>query len=339
MKIAIYGIGAFGFAITKHLSENLKRNPNYSLFAYDRNPKLMKKLRRSRKHLYHHPKVKVNKKVNFVSSPQELIDQADVLILAVTSSSIPEVMKQCQKFINKDIVIVNLAKALYYKTGQRFSQVVEQILEKSSFKHSYAALGGGTIAADLFQQEPLGIDIASKDKKTLRILSRIFTSDNLNVYTTTDLPGVEYAGAFKNVISILAGIICGMGFSYGSETHFITRAAHEIALFLQKKAKVSPLTFSIQSQCWGNDLWLSCTGNTRNRQYGMLIGKGNSPQQALKIMGKKHKTVEGINTIRILKKLLPNKRQYPIMQGIYEIVIQGRKPKPIIQELMSSNRM
>lgn len=337
MKIAIYGIGAFGFAITKHLSENLKGNSQYSLFAYDRDPKLMRKLQQERKHLFHHSKVKINKKVIFVNTPGELLDEADILILAVTSKAIPEVVKQCQKYLAKDIIIVNLAKALYYKTGQRFSQVIAGILKGKSY--SFAVMGGGTIASDLFHHEPLGIDIASKDKKTLNILRKIFTSDNLNVYTTSDIVGVEYAGAFKNVISILAGIICGLGFSYGSETHFITRAAHEVAGFLKKKAKVAPQTFSIQSQCWGNDLWLSCTGNTRNRQYGLLIGKGNSPSQAIKIMGKRHKTVEGVNTIKILKQLLSNNNQYPIMQGVYEIVIRGKKPKPVIQKLMSSNRM
>jgi len=51
----------------------------------------------------------------------------------------------------------------------------------------------------------------------------------------------------------------------------------------------------METQCWGNDLWMSCTGNTRNREFGVLIGKGLSAEGALKGMKEQNKTFPSSN--------------------------------------------
>jgi len=107
---------------------------------------------------------------------------------------------------------------------------------------------------------------------------------------------------------------------------------------LHKKIQINSYVFSIHSQCWGNDLWMSCTGNTRNREFGTLIGKGYSPVKALNHMKRTHKTVEGLNTIEALTKFkLSN--QFPILQAIYDIVINNKNPKKAIWKLMKSNKI
>src|SRR5690606_30568015 len=146
--------------------------------------------------------------------------------------------------------------------------------------NTYAMLAGGTIATDLFHQEPLGADIACENEGALAKLAKVFESRNLFVYPTTDLTGVEYASAFKNVISVMAGITSGMGFSYGAETHIISRCAYEVERVVTGELGGSEETFRMNSQCWGNDLWMSCTGNTRNREFGILLGRGFSIDEA-----------------------------------------------------------
>jgi len=338
MKISIYGIGNFGFAILKHLSTNLALDNKYRLFAYDRNKKLINNLQRKRKHLYHHKNIGIKKNVVFTHNSRDIFQNTDVIILAVTSNAIIEVLNKNKQYINQQSIILNTAKALEYRSGKCFSEIITKITEIKNHKCSYAVLSGGTIASDLLHHEPLGVDVASKDKKALRLLKKIFTSENLNVYTTNDVKGVEYAGAFKNIISILAGIVHGLGFSYGSETHFITRASYEITQLIKKKIPINHYTFSMYSQCWGNDLWMSCTGQTRNREFGILIGRGYSPNKSLKIMKKKHKSVEGIQTIRALNKFkLTNK--FPVLIAIQKIVLNNRNPKRIIWQLMQSNKI
>jgi len=315
-KISIYGLGNFGYAILKHLDS--KDNKDFSLHGYDRNKKLMNHLRRNHKHLYFHKSIKVSKLIRFDKSVKELMENCDMLILAINSDSTREVLRKIKNHINKKLVIVNTAKALDYQTGKRISQVIRKELNRIDY--DYALLAGGTIAKDLFSHEPLGIDVACENKQILQKLVQIFQASNLTVYPTTDLIGVEYASAFKNIISILAGIIKGMNFSYGSETHIISRSAHEIEKIVLKNLGGKSKTFGIQSQCWGNDLWMSSTGNTRNREFGILLGQGMAVDEAIRKMKKEEKTIEGLKTIQALGNIRAL-RNYPLTNFLYEFIV------------------
>jgi len=315
-KISVYGIGNFGYAILKHFDS--KDSKSFSLHGYDRNIELMKYLKKNRKHLNLHKSIKISKVVRFEDNVKNLIENCDILILAINSEATRVVLNKIKKYISKKIIIVNTVKALDFKTSKRISQVVAEELDR--VEYDYALLAGGTIAKDLFSHEPLGVDVACENKDVLPKLVKLFQASNLTVYPTTDLVGVEYASAFKNIISILAGIIKGMGFSYGSETHVISRAAYEIEKIVTKDLGGKKKTFRIKSQCWGNDLWMSCTGNTRNREFGILLGKGVSMDNAISKMKKDGKTIEGLKTLIALGKI-KSVRDYPLINFLYEFTI------------------
>jgi glycerol-3-phosphate dehydrogenase (NAD(P)+) len=338
-KIAVYGIGTFGFAIVKHLNEGADAG-RFSLHTYDIDKTIRDSLRLRKKHPIHHKNIKVSDSVIIDNSPKELLTKADIIILAVASNAIRKVLEEIKRYCDKKIIILNTAKALDAETGERFSVIINDALK--SFKHpvSVAVLAGGTIARDLFFKEPLGVDIAGKDKKTLEILKKIFVSDNLNVYTTTDIAGVEYASAFKNVVSISAGIMKGLNFSYGSETHIISRLSGEIKKLVVSKLGGKAASFSTESQCWGNDMLMSATGGTRNREFGILLGKGFGFKKALARMKKQNKTVEGINTVKVIKKIMNNNNFHsPLLFLMSEIVLKNKNPKEGILALMASNKI
>ena len=314
--VAIYGIGNFGYAFLKHL-EN-KRSQYFTIRAYDRNQELIQKLQTARSHLYFHKSVRIGKSVNFVKSPEQLLANADVLILAVASNATREVLTDIRPILEQKTVLLNTAKALDYETGERLSEIAAGIASPNI----YAAVAGGTIAKDLFKHEPLGVDVACKDNSTLNSLVSIVESNNLTVRPTQDLAGVEYASSFKNVVSIFAGIVKGLGFSYGAETHLISHLAQSIGDFFINNYGVDKQTFGIGSQCWGNDLWMSCTGPTRNREFGILLGKGTTPHNAIDAMSTARKTVEGINTVRILKKI-PGIIEIPELNLLYRLIVSG----------------
>lgn len=307
-NVKILGLGSFGYALLKHFDEKVEKD--YVLTGYARDKKLVDFLKKHKKHLYLFPTISLSKEAQFEKDLKKFIKDTDILILSISSSAISEVLKKIKGYFTKPFILVNTAKSLEYHTGERFSVVVKKILKGTSYK--YAVFSGGTVASDLFKKEPLGADIASEDKQTASQLAKLFNSSNLSVYPTTDLAGVEYAGAFKNVIAILAGIVKGLGFSYGSETFIISQAAHEVENLVVSNLGGKKETFSLESQSWGNDLWMSCTSNTRNREFGILLGKSYSIDEALKFMHKQRKLVEGVHTIKVLHKLAEVSK-YPLL--------------------------
>ena len=315
--IALYGIGAFGYAILKHLDN--KHDDTFDLIAYDIVDEVMDKLRADRTHPHHHTDTSITDMPRFADSPEELLKDADIVIVAVASSATRLVMQTIKQYAKPGVILVNTAKALDKDSGKRLSEITVEELD--GFDYVYAQFAGGTVADDLFRHEPLGIDIASQAEAVLQPLADIFTSSNLQVYTTTDLTGVEYASSLKNVISILAGIVKGLGFSYGSETHIISKTAQAIGDVCVEQLGARADTFSMGRQCWGNDMWMSCTGETRNRQLGILLGEGVSTQEAIETMHKGNKLVEGVNTLKIIDQL-PGLKDIETVKLLHDLLIE-----------------
>lgn len=335
MKIGILGSGRFGFVIARHLGRKYIEDSNMSILVYDRNAELIKHLNKYRTHLYHFTDKKIPKSVSFTNNEIEAVENSNIVILAVTSQSVRGMIRNVKPHLRDNVVILNTAKALEMKTAKTFSEVIKEELDKISIEYEVAKLSGGTFAEDLLNGNPVGADIACDNPKTLKNLLDIFRGDNLCVYGNTDLIGVEYSGAFKNVIAILAGIINGLGLPYGSETHMISRAAKDaklIAVAFGSKMH----TFSMESQCWGNDLWMSCTGKSRNREFGVLIGNGLSPKVALKKMEKEHKLVEGYYTVGAIPNLCLNSGiNAPIFNEIYKMVYKNKNPDESMKDIMN----
>lgn len=338
-KIGVYGVGHFGFAMLRHLQQ--KSPQRLSIIAYDRDAELRDFLREHRRHAYHESSTPLKHEVTIADSVPELLADLDALILAVTSNSTREIAANIASASwARPLTLINTAKALDYKTGGRLSDLIKEAFEAEGKRYTYAALAGGTIASDLLSHEPLGMTIACEDETALPSLKRLLSSSNLWVEPTTDLIGVEYAGAFKNVVSICAGMVRGLGHSYGSVTHLISRLAREIEEFCVIRLGARRETFSTGSQCWGSDLWMSCTGETRNQALGQLLGQGMSLDQANEAMASQHKTVEGVQTLRAIQWLVKrHESELPLMTIAKEIVLDGAPASRLIEALMSEQEL
>lgn len=316
MKIAIYGLGQFGYALLKHLDSALAQD--YEICGYDSAIKVTESLASSREHPFLFKGHKISKKITILYTPETLLKNADVVIVAVPSHLTRAILPNFTKYAKDRLIVMNTAKALDFETGKRLSVLFNESIKNINLR--YASFAGGTIARDLFNNELLGAVIASSEKETAKTLKNILQSDKLRLQTSDDLAGVEYASAFKNTISILTGIIHGKGFSYGSETFIISKAAAEIEHLILQELGGKNETFSVGSTCWGNDMFMSATGNTRNREFGILIGKGMKPQQALELMESEMKTVEGIKTLEAINKIT-NISKYPLLNYLYSVII------------------
>ena len=333
-NVAIYGVGHFGYAVLLHLQEKL--SGEFRLRAFDRNDEVRAHLRSERRHPYHDAGAPLDARVQIVDSPDALMDGVDGLILAVTSDSTREVLGQIES-VGWDgrLMVVNTAKAIDFQTGRRLSEITAEALAGRAMR--YVALSGGTIASELILQHPLGMTVASEDEDALVTIKALFSSPNLWVETSTDLAGVEYAGAFKNVIAICAGIVRGMERSHGAVTHLISRLALEVEGFCVRRLGARRETFSIGSQCWGSDLWMSCMGPTRNSAFGELLGKGQTLDEALAVLASAHKSVEGLQTLRAITPLM---QRYPgelrLIEATRRVVLEGEPSRLLLEALMQS---
>lgn len=329
-KIGIIGLGNYGYGLLYFLDQNIDKN-KYEIFGYEKNQEVLENFIANHSHPFIQTDFKLSDDVNFFTST-EGFRELDVLIIAIPSEFTESLFQEIREHLKPGAIILNTAKALDITTGGLLSDTVSKRL--SGIDYKYAVISGGTIASDLFIDQPLGVDIASEQDDTLDLLCDIFDSEHLYVNRTYDVVGVQLAGAYKNIVSLLAGIMKGMGFSYGSETRLISLLSSEVAEKCIELYGCDPRTFSMKSQSWGNDLWMSCTGNTRNRKIGIAIGESESAEAALSHLSGQDLTVEGLRTLESFTNR-PKFLEINDIKALYDYLITKTiSREELIQELV-----
>jgi glycerol-3-phosphate dehydrogenase (NAD(P)+) len=314
-KIGVLGLGHFGTAILSYLDQH--NDNRFQLMGFDHKQNLCHFLTYYHNHPHCLKNYQFDKNIVFTASYQKLISYNDVVILAVSSNALEIILEEIKPYLKKKIIFVSLIKALNYKTALTPSQIITQKLKGYDFE--IAVLVGGSLAHDLVENKILGMNLACQNKETTQKLHNIFHSKNLKIYPSQDMLGLEYASCFKNIISVFAGILKGMNFPYGSITYLISQMAGEIKDICLTQLNCQPETFDISSQCFGNDMWMSATTNSRNSQFGCLIGQGMTPKQALKEMTKEKKIVESLGTLKTMEEIT-NLKNYPFTYFLNNLI-------------------
>lgn len=326
--ITIVGAGAFGFAMAKLLDDH-QHLLNVTLYDIDENT--ITHIVDHKKHPHFHTHQSLSQRVIATSQAKEALLSAEVLILALPTNVVRPFIKAHQSFLHPKSIIVNLSKGLEKGTNLRISQVLEQ----EGIINTYSCLSGGMIASEVIDKNPLCADLACKDMHVAEQLKTLFNVQSMRLSLTDDVEGVEYAGAFKNVVAIGAGIFDGLGLKESSKSAFILEASKEIESLIDA-IKQGEGTFKTHSFSWLGDLLTTCFGDSRNKEFGMLIGQGNSVQQALQTMEQQKRLVEGYKTAHTLNQIMKeNQLNLPLLSSIYAILYENEAPTHIIDCFMN----
>jgi glycerol-3-phosphate dehydrogenase (NAD(P)+) len=193
-----------------------------------------------------------------------------------------------------------------------------------------ALLSGPSFAREMVMGLPTVVTIASRSEQTALRCQQVFQSPTFRTYTSTDVVGVQIAGALKNVIAIAAGIADGLGLGHNARAGIITRGLAEITRVTVAMGG-NPLTLSGLAGI--GDLVLTCTGElSRNRRVGIALGKGQKLEEILKEM---KQVAEGVKTARAAKDLARKTGvELPICEQVYQIMYEGKNPKAAVLDLM-----
>ena len=156
----------------------------------------------------------------------------------------------------------------------------------------------------------------------------------MRVYTHSDVLGVELSGAFKNIIALATGISSGLGFGDNTRAALITRG---IAVIKRLGLKMGCNDQTFAGLAGIGDLIVTATSeHSRNNRCGKLIGKGVSPDAAVREVGM---VVEGINALPAAVSLAKKYDvEMPITATAYDIVFNGINPKDAVLRLMTRDK-
>lgn len=320
IKVAVLGYGSWGTALAIHLSKI-----GHKVNVWGHNKDKIRLYNETKQNFEYLPEIIIPDNVLFTENLEEAISDSDFIVMAVPTHIVREVSQKISGFISNQI-IVNVAKGIENDTLLTMSGVIKEILPNIQV----VALYGPTHAEEVAKEIPSAIVAACTDEDVAKKVQDLFMSENFRVYTNTDIIGVEIGGSIKNVIALCAGISDGLGFGDNTKAALMTRGLSEISR-LGSSMGANPLTFAGLTGV--GDLIVTCTSmHSRNRRFGILIGKGKSIDESQKEV---HMVVEGIKTTMSAYNLAKKHNiSMPITEQAYEVLFNNKNAKLAVSQLM-----
>ncbi|RZS43431.1 glycerol-3-phosphate dehydrogenase (NAD(P)+) [Herbihabitans rhizosphaerae] len=246
----------------------------------------------------------------------ESVESADVLVLGVPSQHARGVLERVAEHVRPWVPVVSLVKGLEQGTRKRMTEIVADVLPG----HPAGVLAGPNIAKEVVQGFAAAATIAMPEQRAAEMLQDLFRTKRFRVYTTTDVIGVEMAGALKNVYAIAVGIGDGLEAGDNTRAMVITRALRELSR-LGVALGGDAATFAGLTGM--GDLIATCTSPlSRNRSVGVQLGRGKSLEQ---IVAEMNQVAEGVKTAATVMKLgAENGVDLPIAREVDAVLNHGQ---------------
>ena len=141
-------------------------------------------------------------------------------------------------------------------------------------------------------------------------------SENMRIYISDDVKGVELGGALKNIIAFCSGVAAGIGLGDNTFAALITRGLGEIARLGIDLGGKKETFYGLSGL---GDLIVTCLSeHSRNRKAGMLIGQGKTLEEAKEEVGM---VIESIDNIEVAYELCKIHNVYmPIVESVYIVI-------------------
>jgi glycerol-3-phosphate dehydrogenase (NAD(P)+) len=324
MRIGIIGAGSFGTA----LGFNLGKRDN-QVVIWDRKEEIVNEINSSRTNVRYTPDCLLEGDIRATTDLHEATSGKDFVLLAVPSHVIREMCERVREFLDKDTIVISIAKGLDPQTHGRLSVTMEEILE-----NPVVILSGPSHAEEVAKSMPTTLVASSGNMAAAEKVQDLFFSDTIRVYTNDDLIGVEIGGAVKNIIALAAGILDGVGYGDNAKAALMTRGMTEIIRVGEAVGANRETFYGLTGM---GDLIVTCTSmHSRNRRAGILIGQGFTMDEAAEKVGM---VVEGIKATKAfyeLKEIMGI--DMPITDQIYKVLFLGKDLKEAIKTLMLRDR-
>ncbi len=318
MRITLLGAGAWGTALAKILQEN-----GNTVTLWDRDAELLAQLQRGANEKYL-PGVKLPDDWKTEADFKKAVGGAECVLLAVPSVAFREITARLKGHPG---IFVSVTKGIEFETGITMSR----ILREQAPADRVAALSGPSFAREVALGIPTTVVCASESDGTARTVQGLFHRPEFRIYRSTDIVGVEYGGALKNVIAIAAGVSDGLGYGDNTKAGLVSRALAELKrLGLACGAQAE--TFSGLSGL--GDLMLTCfSKQSRNRDLGERLGRGET---IAAIVASHPKLAEGYPTARSAHRLAQKKKvATPIIDEVNAMLYENKDPRQAVRDLIS----
>lgn len=324
-KVCVFGGGSFGTAMGTLLARK-KSQLKVVLLLRDENT--CTNINYSHRNSKYLPDYDLPDNVHATTDPTAALQDADFVIHAIPVQSSTTFLAAIKDIIPEDLPILAVSKGLEVGTGKMMSEVIPDALGRDQ---PVVFLSGPSFAVEMMQKRPTTVVAASKDPQLARTAQLLFACPYLRVNTSSDVIGVEVAGALKNVLAIAAGVVEGLDLGNNALAALTAQGCSEIRWLSRKMGAKSA---TLQGAAGVGDIMLTCFVNlSRNRTVGVRLGKGESIEE---ILASSTQVAEGVATAGVVVHLASRyKVALPVLTAVARIIAGQLSPREAVYGIMN----
>jgi len=325
MKFCVVGAGAWGTAFAVHLAR-----VGQTVALVPRRASHATALCAARENSDYLPGIPLPTCIGVTADLSVALTGADVVLMACPAQALRDTGVRLQAALGATPsvrLVASLAKGLERESHARPSEVLAAVLPGMTV----GSLTGPTNAREVARGLPAAMVLAAQrpDPVVAEVQAAI-SGASLRLYTSEDLPGVEFGGCLKNIYAIAAGCCDGLHLGDNTKAAMLTRALAEmvrVGIALGARAE----TFYGLSGF--GDLVATCHGAwSRNREFGEKLGEG---VPVAELIEHRRTVVEGYRTTESFHELCRSRGiDAPIMAEIYQVLFAGKAPAEALPALM-----
>ncbi len=315
--VGVIGAGSFGLAIANILAKNS------DVILYARNPKVTAIISEKRKL---HGQT-INEKIAPTNDLKYVAENCDVIFPIVPSQNFPALIDDLSPFLKPYHILIHGTKGLIVskdgwqmdenmKIGKEDVYTMSRLIRERTLAVRIGCLAGPNLAKELADNQPAATVVASHFEEVISEGQRLLRNEIFQVYGSKDLLGIELTGVLKNIIAIAAGALSGMGYGENARSLLVSRGLIEM-IYLGHMLGANTQAFLGLAGI--GDLVATCSSKlSRNFTVGERLGKGEKLKDILDSM---EETAEGINTIKIITRLVKGYQlRSPITESLYKVI-------------------
>ena len=327
LQFGIIGSGSWATALVKMLSDN-----GHTLNWWIRNQGIIDHILNWNHNPHYLSSATLNPgKLKMNRDLSDVINNSDVLIIAVPSAYISEVFENVSKEKLAGKKILSAVKGILPDQNILLNEFFEK--QYALPLEDYFAVLGPCHAEEVAAEKLSYLTFSGKDTAFALRIAGYFKRHFINTIINNDIIGVQYAAVLKNIYALGAGIAHGLDYGDNFQSVYIANSADEMAGFL-RKAGIEHIEVGVHdaddpvnhlkssnyaASVYLGDLLVTCYSLfSRNRTFGTMIGKGYSVQSTLLEM---NMVAEGYNASRCMHLINRDfKAEMPIAEAIYSIL-------------------
>lgn len=255
------------------------------------------------------------------------LEGADGVVVAIPAQSMRATLAPWPAL--PAVPVLSLTKGIERGTDARISEILARA--GGADPSLVGVLSGPNLSGEIAERRPCASVVAAPEEALAETFASWCSAPYLRAYTSTDVVGVEVAGAVKNVIAIAVGAATGLGHGHNTTASLITRGLAEITrlgVALGGRRETFPGLAGM------GDLVATCSSPlSRNHRLGLALGRGLDVAAAAAEVGQ---TAEGVATARAVADIAARHGvDMPITRSVVAVVDHGARIDEVTTALLS----